>query len=234
MVCRSGPRSVALQAAQLRQIPISRGARAIRALKHETGLLERIRQIWESARTQAARSVNTAHVRANWLIGQQIVEAEQSGRKRAGYGASLLKTLSAQLSAGYGSGFSVSALQYMRGFFLAYPSLLAKQHAVRVELASGESSTTGVLNHGLSWTHYRALLKVPHQGARDFYEIEAVRNGWSARQLERQIHFFLYERLAKSRDKKGVLALANQGQALARPQDAIKDPYVRMALTLAS
>lgn len=103
---------------------------------------------------------------------------------------------------------------------------------MRVELASGESTTPGALNPGLSWTHYRALLKVPHQGARDFYEIEAVRNGWSARQLERQIHSFLYERLAKSRDKKGVLALANQGQALAHPQDAIKDPYVLEFLDL--
>ena len=96
-------------------------------------IFSRVRQIWESAQTQAARSVNTAHVCANWLIGQQIVQAEQGGEKRAGYGKTLLKTLPAQLLSEYGSGFSVSALQYMRGFFLAYPELLSKQHAVRVE-----------------------------------------------------------------------------------------------------
>ena len=103
-------------------------------LPAQAELLARIRHIWESARTQAARSVNTAHVCANWLIGQQIVEAEQGGAKRAAYGKALLKALSEQLSAEYGAGFSVSALQYMRSFFLGYPQLLAKQHAVRVVL----------------------------------------------------------------------------------------------------
>lgn len=88
-------------------------------LPAQAELLARIRHIWESARTQAARSVNTAHVCANWLIGQQIVEAEQGGAKRAAYGKALLKALSEQLSAEYGAGFSVSALQYMRSFFWA-------------------------------------------------------------------------------------------------------------------
>lgn len=208
-------------------------------------LLARIRDIWESARAQAARSVNTAHVCANWLIGQQIVNAEQGGAKRAGYGKALLKELSAQLSSDYGDGFSVSALQYMRAFFLGYPELLAKQHAVRVEFdalpkqhaARGESGPDdawrpGLLNAGISWTHYRTLLKVERRDVRDFYEIEAIRSGWSGRQLERQINSFLFERLAKSRDKKGVLALASEGQILVRPQDAIKDPYVLEFLDL--
>ncbi|MDP1692680.1 MAG: PDDEXK nuclease domain-containing protein [Burkholderiaceae bacterium] len=214
-------------------------------LQPQDQLLARIRQIWESARTQAVRSVNTAHVCANWLIGQQIVQAEQGGQRRAGYGMALLKTLSTQLASEYGSGFSVSALQYMRGFFLGYPDLLANQHAVRVEFAAtptqhaprGESTDDGAwhagsLHPGLSWTHYRILLKVDRRAVRDFYEIEAIRNGWSARQLERQIASLLFERLSKSRDKKGVLALASKGQVLSRPQDAIKDPYVLEFLDL--
>lgn len=215
------------------------------ALQLPTELLGRIRLIWESARTQAARSVNTAHVCANWLIGQQIVEAEQGGAKRAAYGKALLKALSVQLSDEYGEGFSVSALQYMRSFFLGYPQLLVKQHAVRVvsgveqiqhavrgESEMGADVQPGVLNPGLSWTHYRTLLKEERQPVRDFYEIESVRNGWSARQLERQMNSFLFERLAKSRDKQGVLALANEGQALNRAQDVIKDPYVLEFLDL--
>lgn len=214
-------------------------------LQPQAELLGRIRHIWDSARTQAARSVNTAHVCANWLIGQQIVEAEQGGAKRAGYGKALLKTLSEQLSGEYGDGFSVSALQYMRGFFLGYPGLLAKQHALRVEFDTpqiqhavrGESGANdvwhpGLLHSGLSWTHYRTLLKVERREVRDFYEIEASRSGWSARQLERQINSFLFERLAKSRDKKGVLALANVGQELVRAHDVIKDPYVLEFLDL--
>ena len=215
------------------------------AVQTQTELLARIRHIWDSARTQAARSVNTAHVCANWLIGQQIVEAEQGGAKRATYGKALLKALSEQLSGEYGDGFSVSALQYMRSFFLAFPELLAKQHAVRVVLdvaqiqhaVRGESAADsdlqpGMLNPGLSWTHYRTLLKEERRAVRDFYEIESVRNGWSARQLERQMASFLFERLAKSRDKKGVLALANEGQVPIRPQDVIKDPYVLEFLDL--
>ncbi|MFT3718577.1 PDDEXK nuclease domain-containing protein [Pseudorhodoferax sp.] len=209
-------------------------------------LLARIRQIWESARTQAARSVNTAHVCANWLIGQQIVEAEQGGARRAGYGQALLASLSERLSQDYGEGFSVSALKYMRLFYLGYPELLAKRHAlrdlsngapairhaVRDESDGGTGWRPGELHTGLSWTHYRALLKVERREARDFYEMEASRSAWSARQLERQIDSLLFERLAKSRDKQGVLALAREGQVLARPQDVIKDPYVLEFLDL--
>lgn len=196
----------------------------------QSDLLARIRNIWDSQRTLAARSVNTAHVCANWLIGQQIVEAEQGGATRAAYGKALLDTISAQLLKDYGEGFSVSALKYMRLFYLAYPALLSIRHALRDELTVDEKLDAvwqpGTLHGGLSWTHYRRLLKEQRRVVRDFYEIECVNSGWSARQLERQMNSFLFERLEKSRDKKGVLALASEGQALVRPQDAIKDPYV--------
>jgi hypothetical protein len=199
-------------------------------IKGSETLLSVIRQIWEAARVQAARSVNSALVQANWLIGKQIVQAEQGGESRAAYNRRLLKTLSSSLQQEYGNGFSVSSLQYMRAFFLDYPRLLkvpptpggeagrqlssAKQHAVRV--ISPETSETswspGYLHPSLSWTHYRALLKVDRREARDFYEIESVRNGWSARQLERQINSLLFFRLLKSRDKEGLLwpMLANK------------------------
>lgn len=213
-------------------------------------LLQRIRQIWESARSQAARSVNSALVQANWLIGRQIVEAEQGGKSRAAYSSRLLETLSESLEKDYGSGFSVTALKYMRMFYLGYPELLEIRHAVRDESASASAEAKGPavrdfsataaetdwqpgrLHAGLSWTHYRTLLKVERREARDFYEIEAIRGGWSARQLERQINTFLFDRLLKSRDKAGVLALANEGLMPARPLDAIKDPYVLEFLEL--
>lgn len=216
-------------------------------------LLKRIRAIWQAARSQAARSVNSALVQANWLIGQQIVEAEQGGAVRAEYGAALLKALSDKLVGEFGSGFSVSALQYMRQFYLAYPELLAEiHHAVRGESASGSAGAVSRIHHaagvesagpgatwapgrlhgGLSWTHYRVLLKVGRREARDFYEIETVRNSWSARQLERQTSALLFERLLKSRDKAGVMALANEGLIPGRPLDAIKDPYVLEFLNL--
>lgn len=219
----------------------------------DAGLLLRIREIWETARVQAARSVNTTHVVANWLIGQQIVEAEQGGDERAAYGNALLRGLSQQLLRDFGSGFSVSALQYMRAFYLTYPGLLGIerisdepadlrhasgageiQHALRVISADAPRHDwrPGQINSTLSWTHYRALLKVGRRDSRDFYEIEAVRNGWSARQLERQINSLLFDRLLKSHDKEGVLALANEGLVARTPVDVVKDPYVLEFLDL--
>jgi predicted nuclease of restriction endonuclease-like (RecB) superfamily len=197
-------------------------------------LITRIRDIWESSRQQAVRSVNSAHVCANWLIGKQIVEAEQGGEPRAEYGKALINSLSKTLTDEYGSGFSISALKYMRLFFLTYPALLSKSHALRDQLDKPSQSEwkTGLLHPNLSWTHYRILLTVERHEARDFYEIETLRNGWSARQLERQINSLLFDRLLKSRDKEGVLALANQGLQITRPMDVIKDPYVLEFLNL--
>jgi predicted nuclease of restriction endonuclease-like (RecB) superfamily len=122
-----------------------------------------------------------------------------------------------------------------------------KQHALRVKSGNGEvpvkiaairhapvdeSWKPGILNHNLSWTHYRTLLKVKSVDVRNFYEIESVRNGWSARQLERQINSLLFERLLKSRDKKGVIALANKGQEISKPIDIMKEPIVLEFLDL--
>ncbi|GAB6139672.1 PDDEXK nuclease domain-containing protein [Methylosoma difficile] len=197
-------------------------------------LINRIREIWDNARQQAVRSVNSAHVCANWLIGKQIVEAEQGGEQRAEYGKTLINSLSKQLTDEYGSGFSVSSLKYMRAFFLSYPALLTKSHALRDQLADQDQNAwqPGLLHSGLSWTHYRTLLKVERQEARDFYEIEAIRSGWSARQLERQITSLLFDRLLKSRDKDGVLALASQGLQATQAIEIIKDPYVLEFLNL--
>jgi len=217
-------------------------------------LLARIRSIWERSRSQAARSVNTAHVCANWLIGQQVVEAEQGGAQRAGYGQALLKNLAKRLATEFGAGFSLTALKHMRGFYQAYPQLLekghalrdllgdasrdaatdatSKGHAVRDLFAAAQAWRPGQLHTALAWTHYRALLKVARREARDFYEIEAVKSAWSARQLERQIASLLFERLAKSRDKQGVLALASEGLEPTQAADLIKDPYVLEFLDL--
>jgi predicted nuclease of restriction endonuclease-like (RecB) superfamily len=216
-------------------------------------LLHRIRDIWLRSRQAATRSVNSAHVTASWLIGQQIVEAEQDGAARAAYGTQLLETLSADLRAEFGSGFSLSSLKYMRSFYLEYPGLLEIRHAVRDQLAPGPNESKSTISHAvrdvlaggsdqewapgklhpaLSWTHYRTLLKVPRQEARGFYEIEAIRGGWSSRQLDRQINSLLLERLFKSRDKAGVMSLANEGLTPSKPADIIRDPYVLEFLDL--
>lgn len=218
-------------------------------------LYDRVREILESARLGVARTVNTAQVVANWLIGREIVEEEQRGRRRARYGEQLIAQLSERLIAGYGRGWSAQSLSYMKQFYLNYPALIpanAILHAVRGELPSianfhavrGESAAgaepapvsgdwmPGGLHPSLSWTHYRTLLRVTRPEARAFYEIEAIRGAWSGRELERQINSLLFDRLAKSRDKKGLLRLATHGQEVARPIDVLKDPLVMEFLDL--
>jgi predicted nuclease of restriction endonuclease-like (RecB) superfamily len=168
---------------------------------------EQIRSILAEARRRAHRAINTAMVTAYWEIGRLIVEQEQHGRQRAEYGRALLVELSKRLKSEFGKGFDRSNLQQMRAFYLAYPICDA-------------------LRHELSWTHYRLLLRVENPEARGFYEAEAVNAGWSTRELERQIHSLLFERLALSRDREGVLVLAQKGHEIHDPADLIKDPYV--------
>jgi predicted nuclease of restriction endonuclease-like (RecB) superfamily len=222
------------------------------ALQNNAELFARVRDILESARASVARSVNTAQVVANWLIGREIVEEEQRGKRRANYGQQLIVQLSQALVTAYGRGWSPQNLSYMRQFYLSYPNLLPQseiRHAVRGEsdrteifhAVRGESVSKpalqktwqpGQLNPNLSWTHYRTLLKVSRDEARAFYEIEATQNNWSARELERQISSLLFDRLAKSRDKKGLISLARQGQEVTRPVDVLKDPVVLEFLDL--
>lgn len=203
----------------------------------------RIRRILESARSNVARTVNSTQVIANWLIGHEIVEGEQRGKKRAQYGKQLIERLAERLKSDFGTGYSAQNLFYMRQFYSSYPSLLPASeilHALRGESISvpptsanilhaprGKSDwQPGMIHTSLSWTHYRTLLRVDSAKARAFYEIEAINNNWAARELERQINSFLFERLAVNRDKQGVMKLAKKGQSISTAVDVFKDPVV--------
>jgi predicted nuclease of restriction endonuclease-like (RecB) superfamily len=168
---------------------------------------ERVRAVLEAGRARAYKSINWEMVVSYWEVGRIIVEEEQAGAQRADYGKHLIEELSRQLQAEYGRGFDRSNVFHMRAFYLAYPKVDA-------------------LRRQLSWTHYRMLLRVDKPEARAFYEQEAVNAKWSTRELDRQIHSLLYERLALSRDKEGVLHLAQKGHEIQQPADLIKDPYV--------
>ncbi|MHB8836050.1 MAG: PDDEXK nuclease domain-containing protein [Candidatus Methylomirabilia bacterium] len=206
-------------------------------------LYERIREILESARTNVARSVNTTQVIANWHVGREILEEEQRGKFRATYGKRLVEDLSQRLRVEYGAGYSAQNLWLMRQFYMSYPQLVQAAgipHAPRRELTDpanslpaeilyalrGELWQPGFLNPNLSWTHYRTLLRVEKPQARAFYEIESIKTAWSARELERQINSLLYERLALSKDKKGLMRLSLKGQEIQQPADVFKDPVV--------
>ena len=145
-------------------------------------------------------------VEAYWQIGKSIVE-EQNGEERAEYGTGLLKELSNQMTRDFGKGFTVANLKNMRQFYLTFPN----SYALRSEL---------------SWTHYRLLMRVENENARQFYMEEAVKSQWSTRQLERQINTFFYERLLSSKNKENVaqeIQTLEQGKT---PEDIIRDPYV--------
>ena len=165
-----------------------------------------IRSTVISAQNRVYAAINTAMVQAYWEIGEQIYKA-CGENDRAGYGKNLLQYLSDRLTAEFGKGYTVSNFRNMRQFFLMFP----KRYALRSEL---------------SWTHYRLLMRVPDEKARDFYLEECAKSAWSPRQLERQIHTMYYQRLLASQDKASVAAEIQTTEPKPEYEKAIKDPYV--------
>jgi predicted nuclease of restriction endonuclease-like (RecB) superfamily len=173
-------------------------------------LLQKVSHLLEEARRKTLRQINTVLLNTYWQIGKLIVEEEQRGRKRADYGEELIKKLAKDLSQRFGKGFGKSNLFMMRRFYLLYPPK-------KFQTLSGKS---------LSWSHICELLLIKDSAARAFYEVEAIHNNWSVRELKRQINSMLFERLSLSKDKKKVIQLSQKGQVIEKPEDAIKDPYV--------
>ena len=170
-------------------------------------LYDQIRQVLLEAQSGVSRAVNTAMVRAYFEIGRLIVEDEQHGEVRAEYGKETLAQLSKRLTAEFGRGFSRQNLQNMKQFYLGFQNC---------QTLSGK----------LSWSHYSLIMRIDNEQARDFYVKEVESENWSVRELDRQINALLFERLALSRNKAEVKALAEHGQVLDSPRDVIKDPYV--------
>jgi predicted nuclease of restriction endonuclease-like (RecB) superfamily len=197
-----------------------------------------VAELIEEARRAAAQSVNAIMTATYWLVGRRIVEQEQGGKARADYGEALLERLSADLTARFGRGFSVDNLETMRLFFRTYrePGPEKSETESRKLLAAGKSETKSRKSalavvadrFRLSWSHYVLLVRARSDRARDFYEAEALRGGWTVRQLRRQIDSQFYERAALSRNKAAMLrkgAIAKPEDAIS-PEEEIKSPYV--------
>jgi predicted nuclease of restriction endonuclease-like (RecB) superfamily len=227
--------------------PIGSPTMSKRSAAPEEHLYDRVAAILEEARSHVARSVNTAMVHAYWLIGHEIVEVEQRGQERASYGEQLLDGLARRLSKRFGKGFSVRSLRRIRQFYLTFPEgsrLPAELGGPTREPAATAAPSGGIrptalaesqgprFPNQLSWSHYLVLIQVQNDQARAFYEIEAAREGWSVRELERQIAALLFERLSMSRNQEQILSLARGGQQVERPGDLIKDPFVLEFLDL--
>lgn len=189
------------------------------ATDHIDSLLTTIRGLILSARRAAVRSVDTLHVMTCFEIGCRIVEHEQEGQTRAPYGKETLKKLSDRLTAEFGRGFSEDNLANMRKFHILWKERVKP-------ISEKPSRKSSLMPFTLSWSHYVLLMSIKDAGERSFYEIEATHNAWSMPELKRQYSSGLYERLALSRDKKGIRKLAHEGQVLTKPQDLLKEPYV--------
>ncbi|MEM8528458.1 MAG: DUF1016 N-terminal domain-containing protein [Bacteroidota bacterium] len=184
-----------------------------------SNLLQKIRSLIQEARQRVVQQINYTMVYTYYEIGRQIVEEEQGGKERAAYAKEVLKQLSEQLSKEFGRGFSKSNLEQMRQLYLVY----SKSQTVSGELPDFK----------LSWSHYIYLMRLKKEEERQFYEIEAVQNQWSLRELKRQFDSALYERLLLSTDKDKVKDLSTKGQIIEKASDAIKEPMVLEFLDLA-
>lgn len=171
------------------------------------GFIGEIKKIIDQARANAVRSVDFCRVQMYWGIGKRIFEEEQQGKDRAGYGTYLIRNLSKEIAPEYGSGFSVRQLEMCRQFYRSYP-------------------IANTVCAQLNWSQYKLLISIPDTDKREYYQLEAVNNGWTKRELERQINSLLYERLLLSNDKESVLAVARKNRIPESPTEIIKDPMV--------
>ena len=169
--------------------------------------IEEIKQIIDDSRSKALRSVDFCRVQMYWAIGKRISEKEQQGKERADYGKYIIRNLSKEIEPLYGSGFGVRQLELSRQFYRTYPN-------------------ANTLCSQLNWSQYKLLIAIPDPEKREYYQVEAVNECWSKRQLERQISSMLYERLLLSNDKEAVLAVARNERVPESPQEIIKNPMV--------
>jgi predicted nuclease of restriction endonuclease-like (RecB) superfamily len=211
------------------------------------GLIGGIAELLEASRRIAARTVNALMTVTYWEIGRRIVEFEQRGKKRAEYGEELLQRLAQDLTARFGRGFSYPNVNKFRQFYLAFPSPrilsipsiestppIVSTASIESQPKKGQTSSGELpvrdlaARFPLPWSHYVRLLSTKSAEARRFYETEALRGGWSVRQLDRQIASQFYERTAASRDKNAMLrkgAVARAGDSISA-DDEVRDPLV--------
>jgi len=216
-------------------------------------ILAEVVSLLEKARSTSARAVNTVMTATYWQIGRRIVESEMQGKHRAGYGEQLIDQLSADLTNRFGSGFSRRTVYQMRAFYQTYPTIVQMSSAQSAEypthrirqtasaesppgeisqIPSGKSALSSTATVAsffpLPWSHYVRLLSIEDENARKFYETEALRGGWTVKQLDGQINSAFYERTALSRNKAAMLTKHNRAKPedVVTPEEQVKDPFV--------
>lgn len=198
-------------------------------------LFDRVASILEQAKGNVVRSVNANMVLAYWLIGCEIVQELQAGEERATYGEQLIESLSSNLTKQYGRGFSAANLKNFRQFYQAFPDRIDKiSYLLGSQLAAETDVPLPVFSPLLTWSHYRALMRVQNVTARNFYEQEAIECGWSKAQLERQIQSAYYQRILANHGNKMPTRHEREqlpGERITASQ-IIKSPYIMEFLDL--
>lgn len=174
-------------------------------------LYQDIRQIIETSRSNAVRSVDFCRVQMYWQLGRRIFEEEQQGKERADYGTYLLQNLAKRLEPEFGSGFSYRQLKFCRQFYRTYPN-------------------RNTLRSQLNWSQYRRLIQIDDPNKREYYELESANNAWTARETGRQIDSMLYERLLMSNDKESVLAVARRKRIPESPTQSSRTQWCLSSL----
>ena len=203
----------------------------------DDGFFDGVAAIIEQARAYVGRTTDLTMCVTYFEIGRMIVEQEQGGKKRAEYGRGLIRELAEYLTERYEKGFSARNLECCRQFYLTYAPSISQSMSAGLEKAQTMSAKSDLPSirqsmiaelypFKLGWSHYQILIRIKNDQERRFYETEAANQQWTVRQLQRQYHSSLYERLALSRDKTEVMRLASEGQTIEKPSDVLKSPFV--------
>ena len=181
------------------------------------------------ARKYVTKQINYTQLMTYYALGYWIVEEQQLGKTRAGYGKKVIQTLSDALNTEFGKGFSADTLENARKFYLNYQGRISET-AFRKFIERKSDTLFRISDEiapfTLSWSHYLQLMRIKNLDERRFYEIEATKSAWSLRTLQRQYNSSLYERLALSRNKDEVMRLAQEGNVIEKPADIVKQPTV--------
>jgi predicted nuclease of restriction endonuclease-like (RecB) superfamily len=200
-------------------------------MKIAAAFLKSVRDLIAGAHGAVARGVDLVQVHTNFETGRRIVQEEQRGKDRAAYGKQVIEALADRLTVEFGKGFSGTNLKLMRLFYLQNQKRIRQSPTDQFNALAKSQSLTDQLRPApgpftLSWTHYVVLLGIRNPDERSFYEIESARQNWTVRELKRQFASGLYERLALSRDKRGIRRLAKEGHKVVRSRDLLKEPLV--------
>ena len=176
-----------------------------------------------------AKEVNLIQLMTYFTLGKWIVEVQQNGKSRGKYGKNILKTLSDSLNKEFGKGFSVATLTNIRKFYLTYQDRISERVVKEFANEKSQPLVTKLEQEPpfhLSWTHYLILMRMDNEEERNFYEMQALKEGWGKRELSRQYGSSLYERLLLGKDKNKIIEMSGKGQIIEKPSDFAKAPYL--------